>query len=216
MSSDHASTNGAMFPAMGFWTAVLLVALNVAYIAVMALSAASFPPQEPFQSYIHILILVTIPALVILWTQLHDAAAPDRKLFSHASLAFLIIFAALVSINRFVALVVVRPALAAGNADILQWFSPYEWPSVMLAIELLGWGFFFGLACLTMAPVFQEGGLERAICWTLVAAATFNLAMIACLLIDQIAVIWLLAPVAWGLAPTAAFVMIAAWFRRQM
>jgi len=55
-----------------------------------------------------------------------------------------VIFAAQTSINRYVALTVVRQSLAAGNTDGLQWFLPYTWPSIMLAIEYLAWGFFLG------------------------------------------------------------------------
>ncbi|MEX2161312.1 MAG: hypothetical protein WD751_05290 [Anaerolineales bacterium] len=215
-SIDSANTNGAMFPAMGFWTAILLVVLNIFYLAVMAFSAAVFPPPEPLQSLIHLLVLITPPIMIILWVQLHDAAPLDRKLFSHASLAFLVIFAALVSINRFVALTVVRPSLAAGNVDGLQWFLPYGWPSAMLALEMLGWGLFFGFACLTLAPTFQGGRLERSICWTLVVTAVFNFAIIAALVVDQFGVLWWLGPVAWGAGPTVAIALMAAWFRRQM
>jgi hypothetical protein len=48
-------------------------------------------------------------------------------------LAYILIFATLTSINRYVALTVVRQSLAAGNTDGLQWFLPYTWPSIMLA-----------------------------------------------------------------------------------
>jgi hypothetical protein len=218
-SIDSASTTGAMFPAMGFWISVLLAILNAVYLGVLGFlmfSGSAYPPPESSQPVIHILVLICVPLLILLWTQLHDAAPLDRKFFSHSSLAFLIIFAALTSINRFVALTVVPQSLAAGSAAGLQWFLPYEWPSVMLAIEMLGWGFFFGLACLTLAPVFLEGGLERALCWTLIVTAVFNFFTIVALVIDQFALIGLAAPIAWGIGPILAFILMAIWFRRQM
>jgi hypothetical protein len=69
----------------------------------------------------------------------------------------------------------VRQSLSSGNTNGLQWFLPYCWPSIMLALEYLAWGFFFGLACIFLALVFTSGRLEQAIFWTLIARGSLSL-----------------------------------------
>jgi hypothetical protein len=144
---------------IGFWSGIVLVAMGLAYlglIAAMMLSGSGFPPVEPFQTMFNILVLFTAVWMVLFWSILHLAVPADRKVFSQASLALIVIFAALTSINRYVGLTVVRQSISSGNTNGLQWFLPYGWPSVMLALEYLAWGFFFGLACLCLAPVFNR------------------------------------------------------------
>ena len=215
---DEAATSGAMFPGLGFWTAILSAALTAVYIGLLGflmLTGDTLPPDEPLQTILHILILLCLPVFVFLCVLIHDSAPMDRKIFSLASVAFIAIFAALVAVNRFVALTVEPQGLALGKTAGLAWFMPYEWPSVMLAIEMLGWGFFFGLAWLSAATVFQEGALEKTIFWTLVITALLNLASSVALVINQFNWIGLVAPLAWGLGPIAAFILIAIWFHRQ-
>ncbi len=162
----------------GFWTGLVLVFLGLAYLVLVAatmLSGSGYPPVEPFQTMFHVLILIIASCLVVFWTLVHGAVPPGSQLFSRASLALIIIFAALTSINRYVGLTVVKQSLAFGSTDGLHWFLPYGWPSVMLALELLAWGLFFGLACLCLAPAFSGSRLERAIGWLLVAVGAMSL-----------------------------------------
>ncbi len=206
---------------VGFWSGIILVILGLLYlglIAVTILSGAGYPPVEPLQAWFNLLILVTAAWMVFFWSVLHQAAPAEKKLFSRASLVLIVIFAALTSINRYVALTVVRQSLAAGNTDGLQWFLPYGWPSVMLAIEMLAWGFFFGLACLCLAPVFAGGRLEKAIRWTLVVMGICSLlsAMGPVLGADDLGFnpFTMAGALAWGPGLTATVFMIVVWFRR--
>ena len=205
----------------GFWSGIFLAILGVAYlgfVAAMLAGGSGFPPVEPYQKMINLLVLITAVAMVIFWTVLHQAAPDNRKLFSRTSLGMILIFATLTSINRYVGLTVVRQSLASGNLSGLQWFMPYRWPSVMLALEFLAWGFFFGLACLLLAPVFTTGKLEQAISWTLVGTGVLSL--LAAL--GQVAGVAALSfspftfagVMAWGPGLTALAVLIAIWFRQ--
>jgi hypothetical protein len=163
---------------IGFWSGLVLVVLGLAYlgiILVMMISGSGFPPIDPFLTAVNILVLITAVWMVFFWVVLSQAITGKRILFVRISLAFMVIFATLTSINRYVALTVVNQSLAAGNTDGLQWFLPYTWPSIMLAIEYLAWGFFLGLACLSLAFVFTQGRLEHAIFWTLIITGLLSL-----------------------------------------
>ena len=163
---------------IGFWSGLVLVILGVIYLGLITVSMSSgsgFPPVEPFQTIFNVLVLITAVWMVFFWSILHQAAPVERKPFSRASFAMIVIFAALTSINRYVGLTVVKQSIASGTTNGLQWFLPYGWPSVMLALEFLAWGFFFGLACLCLAPVFVNGKLEHAIFWTLILTGILSL-----------------------------------------
>ncbi len=201
----------------GFWSALALVVLGVAYLAILAgmmLSGAGFAPPEPYQTLLHVLILLTAPLLVFLWAALHVATPGERRLFSLAALAFMVAFATLTAANRFVALTVVRQSLAAGTTGGLQWFMPYQWPSLMLAFEILSWGFFFGLACLCLAPAFAGHGLERTIFWALLLTGTLSLCSALGQIVDLPA-LSLAGAVGWGPGLTVAVALIAVWFFRR-
>ncbi len=203
----------------GFWSGIVLVGLGIIYVGViftMLISGSGFPPPEPFQTMFNVLILVTATWMVIFWTILNHAVPDEKKLFSQASLALIVIFAALTSINRYVALTVVKQSLSMGNTSGLQWFMPYHWPSVMLAVEFLAWGFFFGLACLCLAPVFRAGRLESAIFWTLIATGVLSLLAAFGQVVGASSLSFspftLAGTLAWGPGLTVAMALIAIWF----
>lgn len=208
---------------IGFWMGLLLVLLGLAYVALLVatmVSGSGFPPVEPFLTVFHLLILITATGMVVFWSLVHEAVPPGRKHFSRASLALIIIFAALTSINRYVGLTVVKQSLASGNTGGLQWFLPYGWPSVMLALEMLAWGFFFGLACLCLAPAFSGSGLQRAIASLLSVVGILSLlsafgpvAGTSSLSFNPFT---LAGVVAWGPGLTITIALMVIWFRRMM
>jgi hypothetical protein len=73
---------------------------------------------------------------------------------------------------------VVKQSLSTGDINGLQWFMPDQWPSSIAAIEFLAWGFFLGLACLCLAPVFIASRLGYPIFWNLIVTGTLSLVAI--------------------------------------
>jgi hypothetical protein len=198
----------------GLWSGTAYAILNVVYTGLLiATFIIGFPPVEPYQTMIHVLTLCGAALLVLLWSVLHSAAPNEKKLFSRASLAMIVIMATLTSINRYVALTVVRQSLASGNSSGLQWFLPYSWPSVSLAIEVLAWGYFFGLACLLLAPVFSQGKLERGIFWTLILTGVLSL-LAALGQVFYPTPLILAGFLAWGPGLTLVAVLIVIWFTK--
>ncbi len=206
---------------IGFWNGVVLVVLGLAYLGLvitMILSGSGFPPTEPFQTILNVLILLTAVGMVLFWSTLHQAVPAEKKVFSQASLTLIVIFATLTSINRYVGLTVVKQSLSSGDTTGLHWFLPYGWPSIMLAIEYLGWGFFFGLACLCLAPVFTSGKLERSIFWVLIVTGILSLIAPLGQLTGRNALTFdpftFAGTIGWGAGLTTAVALIAVWFKR--
>jgi hypothetical protein len=190
---------------------VILGLIYMVLLAVMMTSGSGFPPVEPFTSLFSVLILFSAILTVFYWVLLYSSISVEKKVFGLTSLIMIAIFSALTSINRFVALTVVKQSLASGNTNGLQWFLPYQWPSVMLALEILAWGEFFGLACLSLAPVFSNGKLERTIFWTLLIIGVLSL----CAFFGQIINSTLLSfagLIAWGPGFTLVSYLTTKWF----
>jgi hypothetical protein len=207
---------------IGFWSAIILVCLGLAYlclILITMLGGSGFPPDEPFQTIFNILILCTAVWMVFFWVVINEAVPIEKKLFSQASLVMIVIFATLTSINRYVGLTVVKQSLSSGNTSGLQWFLPYSWPSVMLALEILAWGFFFSLACLSLAPVFVKGKLERAIFWSLLGTGLLSLfpavGQVLGSNIINFTPFTIAGTVGWGPGLTVTALMIGIWFKRN-
>jgi hypothetical protein len=167
--SSPQRTEAAANPAyaLGFWSAVLATIGGIIYFLVilwaMLTGQMTFPPPHWLQLFGGILSFLFCPVLVILIACLHTITPVEKKGFSQITLVFTLLFAMAVSINRFVQLGVVRQSMALGQTEGITWFLAYGERSIMFALELLGWGWFLGLAMLFATPIFAARGYQRGL-----------------------------------------------------
>ncbi len=221
-TSTHAAvgapaTANAAASRLGFWTALAVAVVGVAYVAVVAALAATgefvMPPSQPVQLFGGIATILIAPLLVVVFACLHQAAPSERKVYSLCALAFAIPFAAMVSINRYVQLTVVQQGLARGAADQLELILPYGSNSIMFSLEILGWSLFLSLAALLAAAVFAGPGIERWLRWLLVTYGVLGLASaVGLVAASPIAAVGF---VAWGPVLDVIAALLAVWFRRR-
>lgn len=149
---------------LGFWSALIATITGALYFLVILTALVTgqitFPPSNWMQLFGGISSLALCPVLVVIMACIHSITPPEKKVFSRISLAFTLLFAMVVSINRFTQLGVVRQSIASGNLEGVDWFLPYDDHSIMLGLEMMGWGWFLGLAMLFAAPLFAKGKLE--------------------------------------------------------
>ena len=203
---------------LGFWSASATTAIGGVYFVVMSAVALSggltLPPSEPVQLFGGVSTMLLAPLLLILAACVRRMVPSDRIVFGDLGLLGVVLFVAMVTINRFVQLTVIMQAQAIDGADDLARFLPYDPGSVMFALELLGWGWFLGLAAFAFALVFRGGRLEGAIRWSLVIygvlALTSALGYVAS---SPIAAIGF---VAWGAVLYVVTGLLAIWFRRSL
>ena len=186
---------------VGFWSALINTLGGIIYFLVileMVLTGQfTFPPSGGIQLFGGIISLIFCPLIVILMASLHTVTVPEKKVFSQSSLAFVLLFAVSVSINRFTQLGVVRQSIAAGSIEGLNWFLPYGDHSIMLGLEMMGWGWFLGLALLMAAPIFSGGKLQGWIRWLMVLYGVLGIiSAVGYLVASPISVIGF---IAWGL-----------------
>jgi hypothetical protein len=201
---------------VGFWSALFNTLGGIIYFLVILglvlTGQFTFPPSGGVQLFGGIISLIFCPLIVILMASLHAVTVPEKKVFSQSSLAFTLLFAISVSINRFTQLGVVRQSIAAGTTEGLNWFLPYGDHSIMFGLEMMGWGWFLGLALLAAAPIFSKGKLQGWIKWLLVVYGVLGIISSAGFLAAS--PISAIGFIAWGLILFIITGLLMVYFRR--
>lgn len=162
---------------LGFWSAIGVVGLSVAYVVTLAIGLMSTPSTEepvtgPLFTLLEIQILVIVPVIVTLMVAVHAWAPPERKVLSLTALVFTTLFAGLTFSVHFVILTVGSQSAFSGWQLVLS----FRWPSLAYALDILAWDVFFGLATLFVAPVFGGSRLAAWIRGAFLASGVLALA----------------------------------------
>lgn len=197
----------------GFWASVIVALLGVIYLVLLGLSTmtSGLPPSEPYLSSLNILVLLCGPALVFWSVCLYEVCPSGQRVYGMTSVVLMGGFAALTSINRFVAMTVVRQSASTENLALIM---PYGWPSVMLALEILGWGFFMGFALVAAAFIFRGSRLQTAIFWSMLLSGILCISAAVTMMAGNMNLM-LLGAIGWGPGLTLAAILTAVWFRKM-
>jgi hypothetical protein len=107
-------------------------------------------------------------AFLVLVVSVHQLAPRDRRVWSHAAIAFGTVYATLISIVYFVQLTFVAPRIARGQTAGIEVFLFRPFDSFLYSVDILGYSF-MSVATLCAARVFTGDGLERRARWFLTA-----------------------------------------------
>jgi len=157
--------------AAGFWSAVLATVFSLVYVVVQLAEwlgwLGSHGGAESSSTPLGLVVLLT-PSLflgssfLVLVVSIHQVASPDRKIWSHAAVAFGTAYAVLISIVYFVQLTLVAPRIARGETQGIEMFLFVPFDSYLYAVDILGYSF-MSVATLFAARVFTGKGLERVV-----------------------------------------------------
>jgi hypothetical protein len=162
---------------VGFWSAVLATVFSITYdVGQVAewlgwLGSGGGPESSSTPFGLFILLTPSLllgSSFLVLVVCVHQLATPDRRIWSHAAIAFATIYTALISINYYVQLAWVAPRLASGNTGGIEPFLFVPFDSFLYAVDILGYSF-MSIATLFAARVFTGGGQERVVRWFLTA-----------------------------------------------
>lgn len=163
--------------AAGFWSAVLATVFSITYdvgqIAEWLGWLGSGGGPESASTPLGIVILLT-PSLflgssfLVLVVSVHQLSSPDRRIWSHAAVAFATAYAVLISVTYYVQLTLVGPRLAGGRVAGIEPFLFVPFDSFLYAVDILGYSF-MSVATLFAAMVFTGKGIERVARWFLIA-----------------------------------------------
>jgi hypothetical protein len=155
--------------AVGYWAAVLATVFSLTYVVAQLaewvgwMGSAGGPESASTPLGIAVLLTPSIllgSAFLVLLVSVHQVAAPERRVWSQAALAFGTLYAVLISMTYFVQLTLVGPRIAQGRTQGIEvlLFEPFD--SFFYSVDLLGYSF-MSVATLFAALVFTGGGLER-------------------------------------------------------
>lgn len=146
-----------------FAISFLLIAYMITLVlGFISLKSPQDPIGDPYFSILELLIIVIAPLLVIAMVAVHAYASSETRMYSLTALVFMIIMATITCSVHFVILTVSRQIEFAGFTWAPFFFS-FKWPSVVYALDILAWDFFFALSMLFAAPVFKKERLEKAV-----------------------------------------------------
>ena len=156
---------------LGFWSAVLATAFSVTYVigqlAEWAGLLGSAGGPESASTPLGIVVLLT-PSLflgtsfLVLSVSIHELAAPEQRVWSHAAVAFATAYTVLISTVYFVQLTLMAPRLAQGRLDRVEPFVFVPFDSFLYSVDILGYTF-LSVATLFASRVFKGGGLQRTV-----------------------------------------------------
>ncbi|MEX2376056.1 MAG: hypothetical protein WD942_10810 [Dehalococcoidia bacterium] len=162
---------------VGYWSAVLATVFSVTYIvgqlAEWAGWLGSAGGPESLSTPLGIFVLLT-PSLflgssfLVLIVSVHQLAPPDRRVWSHAAVAFATAYTVLISTVYFVQLTLVGPRMARGEIEGIEPFIFVPFDSFLYAVDILGYSF-MSVATLFAARALTGGGLHRVARWFLTA-----------------------------------------------
>lgn len=162
---------------VGFWSAVLATVFSITYIVAQlaewmgVLGSQGGPESASTTTGIVLLLTPSLllgSSFLVLVISIHQLALPERKIWSHAAIAFATVYTALISIVYFVQLTLVMPRLARGQIEGIEVFLFVPFDSFLYAVDILGYSF-MSLATLFAAMVFTDKGLERVVRLFLIA-----------------------------------------------
>jgi hypothetical protein len=185
----------------------------VVLVGHFATSGFSFPPALFVQTVGGLVTILSAPAILVIFAVIAQLSPKEKRVLGTIGLSFVILFVAMVSINRFVQLTVIRQSSPAEQGSDLARFLPYASGSVMFALEILGWGFFLSLACLFVAPLFSGPRLHRVLRWSFLLFALFSLMSVVGF--ATATPLTALAFIAWGPILLALSVSLSILFRRD-
>jgi len=128
----------------------------------LSLDSSDDPIGDPYFTMMEILTLLIAPLMAIDMVAVHIYASKKEKLISLASAFFMFVMAAISSCVHFMVLILGRHEEVTNVEEFSLLFS-FKWPSMVYALDILAWDWFFAISFLLAAPVFRRGKLRNTI-----------------------------------------------------
>jgi hypothetical protein len=165
---------------MGIGAATTILVTGLAYGVTLALGIASLPSPDqpilnPYFTMMEALILLLAPAMVALMAAVHFWAPAPLRPLSLTALCLMVMLATETCCVHFVILTLAhQPGIE--HRAMLDSMLAFKWPSVVYALDILGWDIFFALSMLFAAAVFSGRGLARGIRIAMITSAVLSFA----------------------------------------
>lgn len=218
--SPEAQRSSGPVARVGFWSAGLSAAFATFYIVAQLaewagwLGSAGGPMATSTPLAIGLLLtpsLLLASAFVVLMVSVHQAAAPEARIWTHIAIVFAVMYAVLVSLVYYVQLTYVGPHLAAGMAEEVSVFLFEPFDSFLYAVDILGYTF-MSVSTLFAANASPGQGIARWARWSLRA----NGLLIPFLALQMYVPSLIYGAALWAITFPAATISLALLFKEEM
>jgi hypothetical protein len=160
----------------GALVAVLIAAYAVTLsIGLLSLGSSDQPIGDPMFTILEVLIIVMMPPMVALMAAVYAWTPAPAKALALTALIFMGLLATVTCSVHFSILTLSRQPGFAGQPWLPLIFG-FKWPSVVYALDILGWDIFFPLSMLFAAPAFAGSRLAMWIRGLMIASGVLSLA----------------------------------------
>ncbi|MCF8296376.1 MAG: hypothetical protein K9J13_02430 [Saprospiraceae bacterium] len=146
------------------WSAALIITIYLVTLVLgfISLKSPDEPIGNPYFSILELLIIILGPLMVFLLVFVHKSTPEKSKIYSLSALFFMSIMTCITCSLHFVILTLSQQEAFMNQDWSLLVFS-FNWPSVVYALDILAWDFFFALSMLFLSATFRKKGLEKLI-----------------------------------------------------
>ena len=157
----------------GIAAALALALLTLAYAVVLAIGLLTLPSpshaiQNPWFTLMEVLILAIAPTMVAFMVALHQWVPKERQALSLSAVVFMAMCAVVTCTVHFAILTLSRMPTFT-EPSIARAVFAFQWPSVVYALDILAWDFFFPIAALLACASLSESG-EATVRWLFLAS----------------------------------------------
>ncbi|MDD3705708.1 MAG: hypothetical protein PHC45_06585 [Clostridiaceae bacterium] len=214
---------------VGYWSAVIAViafaAYTICFIAILLVNPVFIwtnfetyvkAVQTTNQTFKHIAMLLMIlygACFVIQLCSIEEITELSKKYYAKIAELFGIGFFALIGINYFIQISVVRMQIKSGQTNGLEQFIQANPISGIAAINMLGWTIFFGLSCIFVAWAFGNTKIERIIKYAFLSNGIMMLTSAIGYLFDIVIIVFLFMNIGMGVTILTATIYLSKLFR---
>lgn len=143
-------------------------------IGLLTLESPQHSIGNPYFTIMEILSILIALLMAISLVSVHYYASPVDKVYSLTALILMFITTGITSSVHFLILSLSYTTEAVQEPHFSFFFS-FRWPSVVYALDILAWDFFFGLSVLFLVPVFKKTRLEKNLKTVLISSGILSL-----------------------------------------
>ncbi len=152
---------------------VFILGLTYALITIGGILSIASPAEQIGQPYfllMELLIILIAPLMGVTMISVHFTTDPDYKIFSLAATCCMFVMATITSSVHFV-------VLSTGSQLTAHYpfFFTFQWPSIVYALDILAWDWFYALSMFFAATVFRKTRLEISIRITMITSGVLSL-----------------------------------------
>jgi len=139
-----------------------------------SLKSSEEPIGDPYFTIMEILTILIAPLMAISMVSVHYYASPVDKMYSLGSVIFMFLMTGITTSVHFIVLTASHQGQGSQIPNF-SFFLSFKWFSVVYALDILAWDWFFALSFLLAAPVFKKDKAERLVRTFMIISSSLSL-----------------------------------------